>query len=139
MRARTKVVFACAMLAASALACGSAGGSDGDVEVRLDEFTLDAEPASVRSGPVGFEIANRGQIPHEFVVVSTRLRFDRLPVEDGTVVLDAPGLRVVGQEKDIAAGEAAGLELELDAGRYALICNVPAHYQSGMRAPLTVR
>lgn len=133
------VLAAAAALCLAGLACGS-GGSDGGrgVEVRLDEFTVRAEE-TVDAGSVVFSARNVGQVVHELVVIDTDRPPDDLPVEDGEVTLDAPGLDVAARRRNIPPGDAAELRVELGPGRYVLICNVPAHYQSGMRSGLTVR
>jgi uncharacterized cupredoxin-like copper-binding protein len=39
---------------------------------------------------------------------------------------------------DLAAGESATPELDLEAGEYALVCNLPGHYAAGMFGDFTV-
>ena len=50
----------------------------------------------------------------------------------------AAGMTVVDEVEDIVAGTTAELQLSLEPGTYAVICNLPEHYAQGMHASLTV-
>ncbi len=126
---------AAAVLMTLAIACAP---STGGVSVDLDEYTLDVGSAAAESGRVTFNARNVGRIEHELVVLSTTLEPDKLPVKDGEVQLSAPGSFVAGKTGRIQSGRSATLGVTLRTGSYVLICNVPAHYQSGMRAGLRV-
>lgn len=112
--------------------------STGDVPVDLEEYSLDVGSASAASGRVTFNTRNVGQIEHELVVLRTTLNEDKLPVRDGEVQTSARGLTVAGKTGRIRSGRSETLAVTLRAGAYVLICNVPAHYQSGMRARFRV-
>lgn len=112
--------------------------STGDVSVDLDEYTLEVEPASAEPGRVTFEAANVGKIEHELAVLRTALEADDLPVSDGEVQTSARGLTLAGRTGRIRSGRSTTLGVTLRPGAYVLICNVPAHYQSGMRAGFRV-
>ena len=45
----------------------------------------------------------------------------------------------VGETGDLAAGASKTITLKLAAGHYALICNLPGHYQAGQHTDFTVR
>ena len=127
-----------------------ASGCDDDgeetVQVGLQEFAISADPASVAAGSVTFEATNDGpEDVHEFVVIATDLDITQLPtVEDGSVDEAGEGLEVIGEIEDIPVGETQSVMLDLEAGDYALICNIydadedEAHYQEGMRTSFTV-
>jgi uncharacterized cupredoxin-like copper-binding protein len=115
----------------------SCSSSDG-APVRLEEYTISVADSEVPSGPVSFRAENLGAIEHELVVLRTNLDPDDLPVKDSEARTNARGIREVGATKRIHAGEEEILALRLRPGRYALICNVPGHYQSGMRTGLRV-
>ncbi|WP_354701823.1 hypothetical protein DSM112329_02160 [Paraconexibacter sp. AEG42_29] len=108
----------------------------GVIAVNLSEYKIKAVPASAPAGRVTFDVTNDGAIPHEFVVIRTDkqasgLRKGSEADEAGNVgELDENALPV-GAEQDLA--------LTLDAGHYALICNLPGHYQGGMHTDFTVR
>ena len=46
-------------------------------------------------------------------------------------------MTLVDEVEDIAVGATASLPVDLAAGHYILICNIPAHYTSGMHAEFT--
>jgi len=50
----------------------------------------------------------------------------------------APGIEVIDEIADIQSGATQDLTVTLEAGHYALICNIREHYSSGMWADLTV-
>jgi len=139
--------WAVPLIAGLALAASGCGGDDGGtVDITLQEFAIGADPASVSAGSVTFEATNDGPDDvHEFVVVATDLEITELPtVEDGSVDEAGEGLEVIGEIEDIPVGETQSVTLDLDAGNYALICNIydadedESHYKEGMRTSFTV-
>jgi len=103
-------------------------------------------PASTAAGEVTFTATNEGPDDvHEFVIFQTDLAPDALPTgEDGSVDETGEGLELIDEIEDIAVGDAPTLTVSLDAGNYALICNIydatedEAHYQEGMFVGFTV-
>jgi len=100
----------------------------------------------VSAGPVSLRVANTGSLVHELVV---------LPLPAGQQV----GERQVGSDnrvdetgslgessKTCGAGAGDGIDpgavgwvtLDLPAGNYELVCNLPGHYAAGMYTELTV-
>ncbi len=128
----------------------SADGGDGTVAVTLEEFAVTADPGSAPAGSVTFTVTNDGPDDvHEFVVIQTDLDFTALPTdEDGAVVEGGDDMTVVDEIEDIAVGDTQTLTIDnLEAGTYALICNIlqeepdgtlEAHYAEGMRVGFTV-
>ena len=123
---------------ASASAAAPGGGGT-TVTAALSEFKIELGAASAPTGSVTFEAKNVGTTVHEFIVFKTDLAADKLPLAaDGTAVDEkGTGLTAVDGVKDIAAGATKSLRVTLPAGHYVLICNLPAHYTSGMRAEFT--
>jgi uncharacterized cupredoxin-like copper-binding protein len=146
MRVQTRRWMAVSMAAGLALVAASCGDDEETVQITLQEFAVGADPASVPAGSVTFEATNEGPDDvHEFVVIATDLAITELPtVEDGSVDEAGEGLEVIGEIEDIPVGETQSVTLELEAGSYALICNIydadedEAHYQEGMRTSFTV-
>jgi uncharacterized cupredoxin-like copper-binding protein len=103
----------------------------------MAEYTVEA-PGEAAAGSVTFLVRNLGAIEHSLAVLQTSHDPDDLPVEDSEVPTDARGVREIGSTDGIDAGEEAMLEVRLRPGSYALICNVPGHYQSGMYTGLRV-
>lgn len=102
-------------------------------------MTLDK--TSVSSGDVTFKIKNNGPSQHEFVVDRTDLQADNLPYDetDAKVVEDSPQLTNIDEKEAIDAGDSETLTVNLPPGHYVLFCNIPAHYQQGMRIDFTVK
>jgi uncharacterized cupredoxin-like copper-binding protein len=123
---------------------GTAGGdSEGSVSATEKDFAIGLDPSSANDGSVSFDIQNQGTATPEFVLFKTDLAADGLPTtkdENGATIVDenGKGLDLVDEAEDIASGASATLTVNLDAGSYVAICNLPGHYQQGMRAELTV-
>lgn len=154
MDRHSKFLYICiATLAVLALAACGGGGEGGGgekteggatVNVKLTEYTINADRSSAKAGEVTFELQNIGGFVHEFVVIKTDLALTDLPTaDDGSVNEEAPGMEVVDEVEDIPAGGKETLKVDLQAGKYVLVCNVVeasqgAHYKHGMRLAFTV-
>jgi uncharacterized cupredoxin-like copper-binding protein len=127
------------MILGLALLTASCGGDDeGTVDVTLADFTVTADPNSAPAGEVTFDVTNDAEQTHEFVVFQTDLAEDQLPTnEDGDVDEEGEGVTLVDEIEDIGGGDSGSLTVNLDAGSYVLICNLPGHYGQGMHASFT--
>jgi uncharacterized cupredoxin-like copper-binding protein len=114
--------------------CGGPGG----VTANLTDTSIQVAPNTVTSGDITFHIKNTSATAmHEFVIVQTDLSPEQLPMDaDGNVAEDK--LSSPGEKGDIAAGQSADLTLNLPAGHYMLICNLPQHFKEGMHTSFTV-
>jgi uncharacterized cupredoxin-like copper-binding protein len=121
--------------ASSGSTATSPGGGAGIAATEKD-FSIAIDPTEVAAGEVTFTINNEGPSAHEFVVVQTDTAPGDLPVKDGLVEED--GITVVDEAEDIAPSTTATLTIDLDAGQYVIICNLPGHYQQGMNVGLKV-
>ncbi len=122
-----------------AAGCGGddEGSGGGTVEVTMgqpSEYALVPEPAEISAGTVTFEVKNEGMMVHEMVVIKTDEGAANLGMENG----EADETGAVDEVADLPAGESATLELDLEPGEYALVCNLPGHYAAGMYADFTV-
>jgi uncharacterized cupredoxin-like copper-binding protein len=149
---RVALAVAAAAVATLSVACSSdsssstAAAASGDVAVTLQEFSVATVPATAPAGEVTFDITNNGpDDQHEFVVIKTDLDFTQLPQNpDGSVDEDSSELEVIDEVEAIDPGSGDTLAVDLEAGSYALICNIydkaekEAHYAEGMRAGFTV-
>lgn len=127
---------------------GGGDTGDGTVSIALQEFAVSADPSSVAAGSVTFDVSNTGPDDvHEFVVIKTDLGATALPVDDdGAVLEDGEGMEVIDEIEELAVGDSQTLTVDLEAGAYALICNIveehdgmlEAHYAEGMRSDFTV-
>lgn len=115
------------------------------VNVILREWSLQAQPASVRAGQVYFLVDNQGpEDPHELVIIKTDTAPDRLPVTQGKVPENQ--VQMIGEVEGFAPRTKASGVFNLSVGQYAFICNIAemeggqleSHYQLGMRTAFTV-
>ena len=116
------------------------------VNVTLQEFSVLPDVTSAAAGELTFSVTNTGPNDvHEFVVIQTDLAPDALPTDAvGVVDEEGGGMTVVNEIEDLAVGATEDLTVTLEAGSYALICNIfdedenEAHYQMGMYSAFTV-
>jgi hypothetical protein len=119
----------------------SSGASfpSGTIVVTEKDYSIAVDPDSSSSGSVTFGVQNDGPATHEFVVFKTDLAEDALPVgDDGDVDEEGQGVTHIDEKEDIAAGSTTTLAVNLEPGKYALICNLPGHYKLGMHTSFTV-
>lgn len=106
-----------------------------DVSVVLTEWLVHPEPRVVPAGNVSFEIENQGLLAHQFSVFWTDLEADEIPVVEGSA--DAAVARASAATDELQPGDDGQLTLALPPGAYVLLCNLPAHYEAGMRVAFT--
>lgn len=129
------------LLVATVVSCGGGGAealpSDVTVTAVLKDNNVTLTPATAKAGTVKIGIRNSGTMAHEFELIKTDLAADKLPVDGAQAKAKTDGL--VKQILNIGVGKTAVVTADLAAGHYVIICNVPGHYQLGMRADLTVQ
>jgi uncharacterized cupredoxin-like copper-binding protein len=138
-RRTTLIALGAVALTVAAGACGSddAGpAADGTVGVTLQDFTVTLDPATIPAGEVTFDTSNQGAEIHEFEIVKTDTPAGEFEVTDD--VADFGNGEIVDEVEDIAPGTGTDLTVNLSAGTYAVVCNLPGHYGQGMHADLTV-
>jgi uncharacterized cupredoxin-like copper-binding protein len=104
------------------------------IGVTLREYAVVPSSTVGQAGRVTFKVRNSGAVPHEFVVLRTAK-----PAADLLKGARADETGNVGETGDLQPGQAKTLSLALKPGHYALICNLPGHYQAGQHADFTVR
>jgi uncharacterized cupredoxin-like copper-binding protein len=138
---RLILAAAATALTITAAACGAGDGEAAGptVDVSLKDFSIELSPDDAPAGEVTFRASNAGPTTHEFEIFSVDGGVDAsaLPVEDD--VADTAGLTLVDEVEDVTVGATPTLSVDLQPGTYAVICNLPEHYQQGMHAVLTVR
>ena len=140
MSSRALIIGPIAVLALFGAACSSDDGSQSggdEISATLTDFAIDLGETSAPAGPVTFDITNGGATVHEFEVLRTDTGADALPVDSGVVQTSADGIEIVDEAEEIAPGTSVGLSVELQAGTYAVICNVAGHYEQGMFTTFT--
>ncbi|HSJ27517.1 MAG TPA: multicopper oxidase domain-containing protein, partial [Acidimicrobiia bacterium] len=81
--------------------------------IELTEWGIEGDLA-VPPGPVDFVVHNSGTVLHNFEIVG------------------------VGVSPDVSSGRDITWSVNLPAGSYEVVCNIPGHKEAGMRATLTV-
>jgi uncharacterized cupredoxin-like copper-binding protein len=119
--------------ATSTAAGGSAGGS---IDVALSEWKVAPSAAKAKAGEVTFNATNKGATQHELVVIKSDAAPDKLPQASGAV--DEKAVTVAGRVAALDAGKSGTVKATLAAGKYVLVCNLPAHYGQGMTTAFTV-
>ena len=128
-----------AALTAGAAAGTSGGGAaaaatPGKVGVSLTEFKVTPTASQAPAGKVTFNVRNGGNVTHEFVVIKTSKPAGSLLKGN-----EADETGNVGETGDLTPGASKTVALNLKAGHYALICNLPGHYKAGQHTDFTVK
>ena len=91
------------------------------------------------AGQVTFTVHNDGGFPHDLLVIRTEQPPAELPIDQQRAAIDEAQVQVVGTTGVLDDGQSATLLVGMAPGRYVLVCNVPTHYQSGMRTSFVVQ
>jgi uncharacterized cupredoxin-like copper-binding protein len=105
------------------------------VNASLKEFSINPSVSQAAAGKVAFHVRNSGTQTHEFVVLRTDKPAASLPIRGGRA--DETGN--VGETRDLSPGASKTVTLNLKAGHYALVCNLPGHYLAGQHSDFTVK
>lgn len=108
--------------------------------VKLLDFKVELSAGTVAAGDVAITATNEGAAPHEVVILRTDLPVDGIPLSaDGTTAdEEAAGVTFIDRIPQFDPGTSQSKTVNLEKGRYVVICNIPGHYQLGMRAELIV-
>ncbi len=134
---RSTLLIALALTAACAAPVPEADISKGQIRADLKEYAIGLTSAEVRAGTVTFIARNAGSVAHDLIVLKTDLAADKIPIDGQTQKVKEDGR--AGGVEEIAPGKSLNLRLDLPAGHYVVICNVPTHYQLGMRTEVAVK
>ncbi len=124
------------VIAVAAVACADSGGGPtaASVDVVVRDYEVDA-PARIDAGPQRrLVVHNEGPTVHELVLIRTEVAPGQLPLGTDGVTADEERLAPIAANEYIGVDEDGPLVADLDPGRYVLFCNLPGHYQAGMRA-----
>jgi uncharacterized cupredoxin-like copper-binding protein len=137
MRSKRLLAVTAGLAALAAAGALVALGAGGKVSVSMKEWKMQPVPSSSKAGSITFSVHNRGHLAHQFIVVKTNLPANKLPLKGATVNLAK--LKVLGKVSSIQPGKTKTLGLKLAAGKYVLLCNLPAHYKAGQYTSFTVK
>lgn len=147
------LVAGVAVLAAFAAGCGDDDGDTGEdttaefssedvtatIEIEMDDFKFIPKNAK---GPAGIDevvTPNIGAVEHELQLYKTDKDPGSLEVDPETGKADTEPLGERLFETFADPGETDSAIAELDAGKYATICNIAGHYEAGMWGSLTIK
>jgi len=122
---------------------GESGASgEGAIHISLTEWEITGEDGApvpaAQAGEVTFEVHNEGEVSHEFAIIKADTDSADLPVSGTAVDEEAAGELIGRVDQFAGGGEIEVHTFELEAGTYALICNIAGHYEQGMQAQLVV-
>ena len=109
-------------------------------------MAVSASSSSVPAGEVSFRVVNQGDMVHEFLVLplaagqaigARPIGYDGKVMETGSLA-EASKSCGQGAGNGIAPGATSWVTLQLQPGRYELICNLQGHYAMGMYTELDV-
>ena len=105
----------------------------------VHEWAVEVSAHRAEAGEVKFAIANYGSIPHEFIVVKTDFEPGRIPLgENNRFDEEGEGVTAVDEIAEFEVDTAHVLKVNLEPGKYQLLCNIAGHYKNGMYTPFEV-
>ncbi|MDP9234042.1 MAG: hypothetical protein M3P01_05760 [Actinomycetota bacterium] len=106
-------------------------------ETDSQHMAITLSQAFAPAGKVSFIVTNQGAQTHEFVTLATKTLAAKFPIvsfegEANRINEDAKGVTNVGETGDMKPGTSKMLTIDMAAGHYAVVCNLPGHYAMGM-------
>ena len=96
-------------------------------------------PATAKPGVVTFKVTNDSKdTVHEMIVMYMADPTKPLPYLDDEKRVDEDKAGDKGEVSELEPGASGSLTVNLKAGSYLLICNVPGHFSAGMWTTFTV-
>lgn len=90
----------------------------GAIKVELSEFKFTPATIDAKAGTVVFDLVNTGTVPHDLAITTP----------SGTKT-----------SPQIQAGGQATWQVDLPAGTYTAVCDLPGHAAAGMKATVVVK
>ena len=119
---------------------GSVSSGPAAITVTETDAAIRMSTSQVAAGAYSFVVRNEGTTSHELVVF--RMARPKGPVPTfgyGDVDESSRAFEKVADTGAVRPGASRTLGATLHPGTYVLLCNLPGHYQAGMRATLIVR
>jgi uncharacterized cupredoxin-like copper-binding protein len=133
---RKNLTLGLCLLTLFATACSNDldSGSTTMIRATLSDSAIELDQSSVPSGTISISVTNEGSMVHEIEVFAG----DQTDLPVTQAVADTSSLDLVDEIEDIVPGTSVTIDLDLPAGEYVILCNLPGHYQMGMVTRLTV-
>jgi uncharacterized cupredoxin-like copper-binding protein len=139
MRVKLGVAAVAVLAAVAVFVPASAVSSRSVATINLKMVEWDILPVATTKahpGKVTFVVRNAGKLTHEFVVIKIgKLAGNLAPPGEA----EASEKGAAGEIEELNPGQVKRLTLTLTKGHYALICNLPGHYQRGQFLDFYVR
>ena len=101
---------------------------------------MKVSPGAAKAGKVTFKVKNDSKdTVHEMIVMFLADPKKPLPYIDAENRVDEDKAGDKGEVSELDPGKSGSLTVDLKAGKYLLICNVPGHYGAGMWAEFAVK
>ena len=124
--------------ASTEMPMGLAYGAPG-LDLAKATMGIKALPGAVKAGEVTFNVKNDSKdTVHEMIVMFLAEPGKPLPYLEAENRVDEDKARDKGEVSELDPGKSGALTVEMKAGKYLLICNVPGHYGAGMWTEFTV-
>jgi uncharacterized cupredoxin-like copper-binding protein len=134
---------------AAATATPAASGAGTNIDVKIQEWSINPAVSTAPAGDVTFNIKNIGpEEEHEFVILKTDLTTAQLTKKpSGAVDEEAAGITSPGEVEGIGAGAQTSKTFNLTPGHYIFICNLidqkdgqeQRHFDEGMHTEFNVQ
>ena len=118
---------------------GNPQASAAGVPVTLRDFAVDVA-TTLPAGSNTLAITNSGAAVHELEIAQLPAGADPASIQVANNVADlaGAGVTIIDEAEDIAPSTHTSLTVDLPAGTYVFLCNVPTHYGLGMHTVVTV-
>ncbi|TPM36770.1 hypothetical protein FJ958_00865 [Mesorhizobium sp. B2-3-5] len=101
---------------------------------------IKATPATVKAGKVSFRVKNSSKdTVHEMIVMNPADPGKPLPYVTVENRVDEDRAGDKGEVSELDPGASGVLTVDLKAGRYVLVCNIPGHFAAGMWTEFIVK
>ena len=107
------------------------------LSVDMGDFFFDPKNATAAAGKVKLKAPNKGNVPHELVLLQTTQDPAKLKTKSNGEV-DEEAYKSPGEIGETPAGKTGTKTVSLQTGKYAMICNLPGHYKAGLSGSLQV-
>jgi uncharacterized cupredoxin-like copper-binding protein len=105
----------------------------------MESMRMELSANEIKTGKVTFNVTNTSQnLVHEFVVAKSDKPVELLSYDEGKNELNEDAVEVVNEIEDIEPAKSGALTVNLEPGRYILLCNIAGHFRAGMFNHLTV-
>jgi uncharacterized cupredoxin-like copper-binding protein len=102
-------------------------------------MTVTTNVDKIKAGKVTFDVVNDSEgMEHEFLVARMNGALKNVPFDKSKDIVKEADLKDVTELGDLKPGKSGHITLDLKPGKYLLFCNMPGHYEAGMRRVLTV-